>query len=205
MDFHLINIICAELTLPFHYNPLPFHPFVSSVQLDIADIHTATTGVFIHIYDIPFFLGEQIDTLILAGIRICLITSQEGLPVQHSETPIIIQPDTLMVHTSGTWRGDTRPSPETRNYDNLYCHHWNLTPSEVSLLHDSIRGRTLGGEKWELQQPIHKYCPETNTPLWGYAEGSHPSRRQTTAFWGGGVDETVMRALPVPPFTLRKC
>jgi hypothetical protein len=75
----------------------------------------------------------------------------------------------------------------------------------VALLNDSIRGRTLGGEKWELQQTIHKYCPETNTPLWGYTEGSHPSRRQTTAFWGGGVDETVMRALPVPPFTLRKC
>jgi hypothetical protein len=128
MEFHLITMICTELTLPFHYNPLPFHPFIPSAQLDIADIHTATTGVFIHIYDIPFFLGEQIDTLILTDIKVCLITSQEGLPVQHSEPPIIIGPDTLMVHISGTWRGDTRPSPETRNHDNLYTVTTGISP-----------------------------------------------------------------------------
>jgi hypothetical protein len=52
---------------------------------------------------------------------------------------------------------------------------------------------------------IHKYCPETDTPLWSYAEGTHPSRRHRTAFWGGGIDEEVMLALPIPFFTLQKC
>ena len=36
VDFYLINIICAGLTLPFQYNPLPFHPFTRSVQLDLS-------------------------------------------------------------------------------------------------------------------------------------------------------------------------
>ena len=108
MDFHLINMTCTELTLPFHYNPLPFHPFIPGVQLDIADIHTPTTGVFIHIYDIPFFLGEQIDTLILAGIKIGLITSQEGLPVQHSEPPklyILIHLWKKVLYEHIIWKG----------------------------------------------------------------------------------------------------
>ena len=63
----------------------------------------------------------------------------------------------------------------------------------------------MSGDKWSLFQPIHKYCPETDTPLWSYAEGTHQSRRHTTAFWGGGIDEEVMLALPIPFFTLQKC
>jgi hypothetical protein len=74
IDFHLIKIICTGLTLPFHYNPLPFHPFIHSVQLDIPEIYTAHTGVLIHVHDIPFFLREKLTTLILSDTRICLIT-----------------------------------------------------------------------------------------------------------------------------------
>jgi hypothetical protein len=25
--------VCKELTLPFHYNPLPFHPFIHSATV----------------------------------------------------------------------------------------------------------------------------------------------------------------------------
>ena len=63
VDFHLINMICTGLTLPFHYNPLPFHLFTRSVQLDIPEIHNAHTGALIHTHDIPFLSGE-ITTLI---------------------------------------------------------------------------------------------------------------------------------------------
>ena len=56
-----------------------------------------------------------------------------------------------------------------------------------------------------LSNPIHTYCPEADTPIWEFIEGTHPSRRLTAAFWGGGIDEEVMQALPVPPFTLKKC
>ena len=63
----------------------------------------------------------------------------------------------------------------------------------------------MAGEKWELFNPTRTYCPEADTPIWEYIEGSHPSRRLTAAFWGGGIDEEVMQALPVPPFTRKKC
>jgi hypothetical protein len=78
VDYDFIIMICTGLTLSFHYNPLPFHPFTHSVQLDISEIHTAHTGVLIHTQDFPFFLEEKLTTLILADIRICLITTQEG-------------------------------------------------------------------------------------------------------------------------------
>ena len=48
VDFHLINMICTGITLPFHYNPLSFHPFTCSAQLDTSEIQTAHTGVIIH-------------------------------------------------------------------------------------------------------------------------------------------------------------
>jgi hypothetical protein len=47
----------------------------------------------------------------------------------------------------------------------LFYYYWNLSPSEFILLTDTIRGITMSGEKWDLTQPIHKYCPETDTPL----------------------------------------
>ena len=201
-------MVCTGLTLPFHYNPLPFHPFTRSVQLDIPEIHTAHTGALIHAHDIPF-LGEMLTTLVLADTIICLITTQEGITLQICRPPMVIPPDT---HTHSThsrhmeWGPTPLPSPTTRNHDSLYCYYWNLSPSEVILLTDTIRGRTLSGEKWDLTQPIHKYCPETDTPLWSYTEGTRPSRRHTTTFLGGaGVDEAVILALLVPPFTLQKC
>ena len=129
VDFHLIDMICTGLTLPFHYNPLHFHLFTCSVQLDIPEIHTAHTGVLIHAHDIPFFLMEGLTTLILADTRICLLTTQEGITLQNSRPPIVIPTDTLIVHTAGIWSGGTRPSPKTRNHDSLYCYYWNLSSS----------------------------------------------------------------------------
>ena len=75
----------------------------------------------------------------------------------------------------------------------------------------------MAGEKWEYSYPIRTYCPEAHTPIWEHIEGStHASRTITIlergdvmkrsyrpslfAFWGGGIDEEVMQALPVPPF-----
>jgi hypothetical protein len=72
-------------------------------------------------------------------------------------------------------------------------------------LEDIIHGRSMSGEKWELSQPTRTYCPEANTPIWEYIEGTHPSSRLTAAFWGGGIDEEVMMGLPVPPFLRKKC
>ena len=95
------------------------HPLTCSVQLDISEIQTAHTGVLIHTHDIPFFLEEKLTTLILADTRICLISTQEGITLQNSR-PIAIPSDTLIVHTTGTWSGDKRPSPKTRNHDTLY-------------------------------------------------------------------------------------
>ena len=205
VDFHLINIICTGFTLPFHCNPLPYHPFISSVQLDLVDLHTAHTGILLHAHDIPIFVQEQLNTLMLSTTKVCLITTQEDITLYNSGPPIVIAPDTLIVHTAGNWSGDTRPSSQTRNRDTIFCYYSNLSPSEVTLLTDIVRGRSMSGDKWTLFQPIHKYCPETDTPLWSYAEGTHPSRRHTTAFWGGGIDEEVMLALPIPFFTLQKC
>jgi hypothetical protein len=116
IDFNLINIICAGLTLPFHYNPLPFHPFIHSVQLDIPKIHTAHTGVLIHAHDITFFSREKLTTLILSDTIICLITSQAGLPIENDSPPIDIPPDTIIVHTAGNWaRGHTSLSHVTQS------------------------------------------------------------------------------------------
>ena len=56
----------------------------------------------------------------------------------------------------------------------------------------------MTGEKWELKQPIRTYCPEVDTPIWEYIEGTHPSTRLTSAFWAGGIDEETMQTLPVP-------
>jgi hypothetical protein len=123
IDFHLINIICTGLTLPFHYNPLPFHPFIHSVQLDIPEIHTVHTGVLIHAHDIPFFLREKLTTLILSDTRIYLITSQVGISIENDRPPIDIPPDTIIVHTAGNWTGDSRPSSMTRYHNSLYCYH----------------------------------------------------------------------------------
>ena len=170
IDFHLINLICAGLTLPFHCNPL-----------------------------------EKLTLLTQNGTRICLITASDGLAIQPSPHPLIIPPDSLIVHTDSTWSGDIRPSHTTRNRGPLYCYTWNLLQEETTRLTDIIHGRSMSGEKWELSHPIHTYCPEATTPIWEHIEGTHPSSRLTAAFWGGGIDEEVMMDLPVPPFLRKKC
>ena len=128
-----------------------------------------------------------------------------SLYLQPFTPPLIIPPDSLIVHTAGTWSGDVRPSNKTRNLTNLYCHTWNFSPEEVSRLTDIVHGRFMAGEKWILSNPIHTYSPEADTLIWEHIEGTHPSRRLTAAFWGGGIDAEAMQALTVPPFTLKKC
>jgi hypothetical protein len=71
-------------------------------------------------------------------------------------------------------------------------------------LEDIIHGRSMTGEKCELYYPIRTYCPEADTPIWEYIEGTHSSSRLTAAFCGEGIDEEVMQALPVPPFHTQK-
>jgi hypothetical protein len=41
VDFHLINLVCAEFLLPFHYNPLTFHPLIRFSQLSSDILDTA--------------------------------------------------------------------------------------------------------------------------------------------------------------------
>ena len=204
VDFHLINLVCKEFDLPFHYNPLPFHPFIHSLQLDLEDLVSAHTGILIHILDPPNLLAK-ISPLIQTGIRVCLITTQTGLVPDSSAPTIVIPPDTLIVHTSNTWSGESCPSHLTRNQSSLSCYTWNFSSDEVARLVDLIHGRSMTGEKWELKQPIRTYCPEADTPIWEFIEGTHPSTRLTSAFWGGGIDEETMQALPIPSFTRKKC
>ena len=109
------------------------------------------------------------------------------------------------MHTSSTWSGDSCPTHTTRNLFPLTCYTWNFSPYEVARLEDIIHGRSMTGEKWELQHPIRTYCPEADTPIWEYIEGTHPSNRLTAAIWGGGIDEEKMKILPVPSFTRKKC
>ena len=56
-------------------------------------------------------------------------------------------------------------------------------------------------------QTAHPYIlPRGRHPhLWEFIEGTHPSTKLTSAFWGGGIDEEIMQALPVPSFTRKKC
>ena len=122
-----------------------------------------------------------------------------------SAPTIVIPPDTLIVHTSNTWSGESCPSHSTRNQSSLSCYTWNFSSDEVARLVDLIHGRSMTGEKWELKQPIRTYCPEADTPIWELIEGTHPSTRITSAFWGGGIDEEIIQALPVPSFARKKC
>jgi hypothetical protein len=195
VGFHLINLVCTEFTLPFHHNPLLFHLFIHVPQLGLEDLEFAHTGLFVHVLNTSSILIEKLTLLTQTGIRVCLITASEDLVIQPSTPPLIIPPDSLIVHTGSTWSGDTRPSHTTRNLAPLYCHTWNLSQEETVRLKDIIHGRSMSGEKWELSHPIHTYCPEANTPIWEHIEGTHPSNRLTAAFWGGRIDEEVMMGL----------
>jgi hypothetical protein len=110
VDFHLINLICTEFTLPFHYNPLQFHPFIHVPQLGQEDLEFAHTGLFVHVLDISSILIEKLTLLTQTGIRVCLITASDDLVIQPSTPPLIFPPDSLIVHTNSTWGEDTRPS-----------------------------------------------------------------------------------------------
>ena len=78
IDFHLINLVCAEFLFPFHYNPLTYHPFIRFSQLSSANLDTAHTGLFVHAHDIPSLLEDKLASVISTGIHVCLITAHEG-------------------------------------------------------------------------------------------------------------------------------
>jgi hypothetical protein len=163
----------------------PIHTYCPEADTPIWE---SIEGLFVHIHDIPLHMEESLSSVISTGIRVCLITDHEGLILQPFTPPLIIPPDSLIVHISGTWSGDVRPSNNTRNLTTLYCHTWNFSPEEVSRLTDIVHGRSMTGEKWILSNPIHTYCPEADTPIWEFIEGTHPSCRLTAAFWGGEID-----------------
>ena len=81
VDFHLINLICAEFTLPFHCNPLLFHPFIYVPQLGLEDLEVAHTGLFVHVLDTSPLLIEKLTLLTQNGTRICLITASDSLAI----------------------------------------------------------------------------------------------------------------------------
>jgi hypothetical protein len=60
VDFYLINLVCTEFTLPFHHNPLPFHPFIRFPQLGLGDIDSAHTEIFVHVLDTSILLEEKL-------------------------------------------------------------------------------------------------------------------------------------------------
>jgi hypothetical protein len=147
IDFHLINLVCAKFILPFHFNPLEFHPFIRFSQLSPDTLNRAHTGLFVRTHDIPSHLEHNLSLVISTGIRVCLITDHEGLTSQPLTPPLVIPPDSLIVHTTGTWSGDIRPSHKTRNLTNLHCHTWNFSPEEISRLTDLVHGRFMAAEK----------------------------------------------------------
>ena len=122
IGFHLINLVCAELILPFHFNPLDFHPFIRFSQLSSVNLDRAHTGLFVYTHDISSHLEENLSSVISTGIRVRLITDHQGLTLQPFTPPLIIPTDSLIVHTAGMWSGDIRPSHNTRNLAKLYCH-----------------------------------------------------------------------------------
>jgi hypothetical protein len=50
-------------------------------------------------------MEEKLASNISTGIRVCLITAHKGLVLQPFPPPTIIAPDSLIVHTGGTWSG----------------------------------------------------------------------------------------------------
>ena len=143
-------------------------------------------------------MGKANHPYILADTKTCLITTQEEITLQNSRPPPYYPPrHTHSSHSRHMEWGHMPLSHDTyQRHPILYCYYWNLSPSE-SILHIESCPEKSG----TCTQPIHKYCPETDIPLWSYTEGSHPSRRHTTAFWGRRVDEGVMLALPVSPYS----
>ena len=69
--------------------------------------------------------------------------ASDDLVIQPSTPPLIIPPDSLIVHTGSIWSGDTRPSHTTRNLAPLYCYTWNLLQEETIRLTDIIHGRSM--------------------------------------------------------------
>ena len=85
------------------------HPFISFSQLSSDNLDTAHTGLFVHVHDVPLLLKDKLSFVISTGISVvCLITAHhEGLVIQPSSPPpLIIPPDSLIVHTASTWCGD---------------------------------------------------------------------------------------------------
>jgi hypothetical protein len=68
IDFHLINLVCAELILPFRFNPLNFHPFIRFSQLSSETLDRTHTGLFVHTHDISSHLEEKLSSVISTGI-----------------------------------------------------------------------------------------------------------------------------------------
>lgn len=76
VDFHLINLVCTEFTLPFIQNLLSFHPFIRFPQQGLEDLDSAHTGILVHVLDTSIPLEEKLFTIIQTGIRVCLITME---------------------------------------------------------------------------------------------------------------------------------
>ena len=59
-DFHIINLVRTEFTLPFHHNPSPFHPFIRFLQLGLDYLDTAHSGILVHELDTLILLEEKL-------------------------------------------------------------------------------------------------------------------------------------------------
>ena len=64
VDFHLINLVCTEFTLPFHHNPLSFYPFIRFPQLELEDLDSAHTGILVHVLGTSTPLEEKLSSII---------------------------------------------------------------------------------------------------------------------------------------------
>ena len=103
IDFHLINLVCAEFLISFHYNPLTYHPSIHFSQLSSDNLDTAHTGLFVRAHDTPSLLDEKLASVISTGIRVCLITPTRDTnynpPLHPSSYPRLTYLDQLYCHT----------------------------------------------------------------------------------------------------------